>query len=328
VLQASCDPILYDHPLPFSGRYYPLGFPLSIETNSEEILATALESWAPFPQRFETPDLRLRIGVTESDSRNLPRSVVRAQGHLVSFVGDGDNFSIGDFDAGFGYGWFSSFLVQNRDILRYNYLDSLVLTLIDAMHVSTIHAACVALDGRGVLLCGASGAGKSTLAYACAKAGWQYVSDDASALVKGRADRVVIGNPHRLRLRPDAGLIFPEFHDRLVTGRANGKMSIEIATAKEPQIDRQLECRIESVVFLNRAEGATATLSPYSRERALDELSAVISYGPPEHRKARISHYRNLLEVPVFQMHYEDLEEAVNCLAAVVRNQSCSNLVS
>jgi hypothetical protein len=328
VLQANCDPILYDHPMPFRGRYYPLGFPLTIETNSEEILSIALETWAPFSQRFETPDLRLRIGVTESDSRNLPKPVVRGQGHLISFVGDADNFSVGDFESGFGYAWFSPFLVQNRDILRYNYLDSLALTLIDAMHVSTIHAACVALDGSGVLFCGPSGAGKSTLAYACARKGWQYLTDDASALVKGRTDRVVIGNPHRLRLRPDAGLIFPEFHDRLVTGRANGKMSIEIATAKEPQIDRLPECRIEQVVFLARAQGAKASLRPYPRERALEELSAVIAFGRPEQRKARISHYRNLLEVPVFQMHYEDLEEAVNCLAVAVRNQPCSNLAS
>jgi hypothetical protein len=314
--------------MPFCGHYYPLGFPLTIETNSERILAAALESWACFPQRFETPDLHLRIGVSESGSRNVPTTVVRSQGHLISFVGDAENFLVGDFDSGFGYGWLNPFLVQDREILRYHYLDSLVLTLIDALHVSTIHAACVAFEGRGVLFCGPSGAGKSTLAYACARKGWQYVSDDASALVKGRSDRVVIGNPHRLRLRPDAGMIFPEFRDRSVTARANGKLSIEIATAKEPQIDRLLECRIEQVVFLDRAVGAKASLRPYPRERALEELSAVISFGRPDQRRARMFHYRNLLEVPVFQMHYEDLEDAVNCLGALVRNQSCSNLVS
>jgi hypothetical protein len=308
--------------MPFRGRYYPLGFPLTIETNSEEVLAAALESWAPFPQRFETPDLRLRVGVIESGSRTLAKPVVRGQGNLISFVGDAENFAIGDLDSGFGYAWLNSFVVQNREILRYHYLDSLVLTLIDAMHVSTIHAACVALNGRGVLLCGPSGAGKSTLSYACARKGWQYVSDDASALVKGRTDRVVIGNPHRLRLRPDAGRIFPEFHDRLVKARANGKMSIEIATANEPQINRLLECPIQHVVFLDRTEGAKAALCPYPKERAIEELSAVICFGRPEQRQARISDHRNLLEVPVVQMRYEDLEGAVDCLAAMVLNQS------
>lgn len=320
MLQASRDPILYDHPMSFCGHYYPLGFPLSIETNSEEILAAALESWSYFPRRFDTPSLRLRVGVTESANRELPKPVVRAQGHLISFVGSAEAFSIGDLETGFGYSWVSPFIVQHRDILRYHYLDNVVLSMIDSLHVSTIHAACVSLDGHGVLLCGQSGAGKSTLAYACAKSGWQYVSDDATSLVKGRTDRVVIGNPHRLRLRPDAGLIFPEFHDRLVKARANGKLSIEIATAKEPQIDRLLECQIQHIVFLDRAQGTKAVLSPYPRERALKEMSAVICYGSPEHRAARIAHYRNLLEVPVVQMQYEDLDEAVQCLSAMVRN--------
>jgi hypothetical protein len=325
VFQANHDPILYDHPMPFRGHYYPLGFPLTIDTNSEEILAAAFESWSCFPQRFETRPLHLRVGVSASDSRELPIPRVRAQGHLISFIGSSEAFAVGDLESGFGYAWLSPFVVQNRDVLRYHYLESLVLTMIDSLHVCTVHAACVALDGCGVLICGRSGAGKSTLAYACAKDGWQYVSDDASSLVKGREDRVVLGNSHRLRLRPDAGLLFPEFRDRLVMARASGKPSIEIATAKEPQIDRLLECNIHHVLFLDRAQGARAVLCPYPKERALEELSAVICFGPPEQREARIACYRNLLEVPVFQMQYDDLDEAVQCLRAMVRNQSCSN---
>jgi hypothetical protein len=239
---------------------------------------------------------------------------------LISFIGDAETFSIGDLDAGFGYAWLSPFVVQNREILRYHYLDSLVLTLIDSLHVSTVHAACVALNGCGVLLCGPSGAGKSTLAYACARSGWEYVSDDSSSLLKGRKDRFAIGNPQRLRLRPNAGLIFPEFYDRLVKARANGKLSMEIETANEPQIDRLYGCPIHHVVFLDRAVGAEATLCPYPKDRALEELSAVICYGRPEARSARIADYRNLLEVPVVQMRYDDLEEAIDCLAEMVLN--------
>jgi hypothetical protein len=306
--------------MPLRGHYYPLGFPLCIETNSEEVLMAALESWSPFTRRFDKPYLRLRVGVTDSISTELPKPTVRAQGHLISFIGSAEAYSIGDLESGFGYSWLSPFVVQNRDVLRYHYLDSLVLTLIDSLYVSTVHAACVALDGRGVLLCGPSGAGKSTLAYACAKNGWHYVSDDSSCLVKGRRDRVVLGNPHRLRLRPDAGMIFPEFHDRLVTARANGKLSIEIATTNEPQIDPLCECPIYHVVFLDRTQGAKATLSPYSREQALKDLASVIAFGSPEHRQVRLAQYRNLLEVPVVGMRYEDLDQAVQTLTAMVRN--------
>ena len=297
-----------------------MGFPLSVATNCEPVLSAVRESWSAFSPRFDTNSLRLRVGVTGGDEKGFPKPTVRAQGNLISFIGDAENFSIGDLSTGFAFTWLNAAVMQNRALTRYHYLDSVVLTLIDALYVCTVHAACVALDGRGVLLCGVSGAGKSTLAYACAKSGWQYLSDDASSLLKGRMDRVVIGNPHRLRLRPDAGLIFPEFHDRLVTARANGKMSIEIATASELRIDRLNECQVHYVVFLDRNVDAAASLFPYPMKQALGELASVIAYGSPEDRELRIAHYRNLLEVPVFRLRYDGLNEAVDCLTSMVRN--------
>jgi hypothetical protein len=307
--------------MPFRGEFYPMGFPLSIATNCEPVLAAAQESWSSFSHRYDTPALRFRVGVTGGGEKSFPKPTVRAQGDLISFIGDAENYSIADLRSGFAYAWLNATVVQNRAMARYHYLDSVALTMIDALHVCTVHAACVALDGRGVLLCGLSGAGKSTLAYACATRGWQYVSDDASSLLKGRMDRVVIGNPQRLRLRPDAGLIFPEFHDRLVTARANGKVSIEISTQDEPQIDRLPECEIHHVVFLDRAVDVRATLSPYPRDEALGQLASVISFGSPEDRRTRVEHYRNLLEVPVVRLRYDGLEEAVERLRAMVRER-------
>jgi hypothetical protein len=319
-LNCTSDPVLYDYPMTLGGRYYPMGFPLSIATNSEDVLAAAEESWALFPERFDTTPLRLRIGVMDSTDTAMPAPSVRAQGNLISFIGNAENFTIGDVDAGFGFGWMTPAVAQNRSFSRFYYLDSLTLTLIDALFVCTMHAACVVLDDRGVLLCGASGAGKSTLAYACARRGWGFVSDDASCLLKDRMDRVVIGNPHRLRLRPDAGRLFPEFQDRLAIERVNGKISIEISTTNEQQIHQKPECRIRHVVFLDRQEGAKVCVSPFPREQALAELASAIPFGSPEYRQTRIAHYRNLLEVPVARMTYSDLDEAVDRLGNLVRS--------
>ena len=44
--------------------------------------------------------------------------------------------------------------------------------------VDTIHASCVALDGRAILLTGPSGVGKSDLALRLIDRGWELVSDD------------------------------------------------------------------------------------------------------------------------------------------------------
>jgi hypothetical protein len=261
----------------------------------------------------------MRIGITDGEERSFPKPLVRGQGNLISFIGDQENFTVADIGTGFASTWVISSVLRNRALFRYHYLESAVLSMINALYVCTVHAACVVLDGCGVLLCGVSGAGKSTLAYACAKRGWQYVSDDASSLLKGRMDRTVLGYPHRLRLRPDAGLIFPEFHDRLVMARANGKLSIEISTADEPQIDPLFEAQVGCVVFLDRDSGARAALSPFPKDQALCHFESIIAYGSPEDRATRIAHYRNLLEVPTLRLQYDDLEEAVDCLTTMVR---------
>ena len=119
-----------------------------------------------------------------------------------------------------------------------------------------MHAACVARNGVGVLLCGDSGAGKTTLAYACAKAGWTYVTDDGSYIVHGRDDLLVVGNCNQIRFRPGGKLIFPELDGREMTQREEkSKPSIEV-NSKEMEGDRHSPtATAQYLVLLNRREG-------------------------------------------------------------------------
>lgn len=56
-----------------------------------------------------------------------------------------------------------------------------------------IHASCVAVDGRGVLLCGPSGSGKSDLALRLIDGGARLVADDQVMLQA--ADGALIARP-------------------------------------------------------------------------------------------------------------------------------------
>ena len=91
----------------------------------------------------------------------------------------------------------------------------MVYSLLDTQHLLKCHAACVAKNGHGVLFVGGSGAGKSSLAYACARRGWTYISDDGASLVRRRPGRQVLGNPQNFHFRPDARSCFPELRGRL-----------------------------------------------------------------------------------------------------------------
>src|SRR5664279_1057151 len=88
------DPILAHASMPLQHTYFPLGFPLSLSTNSHSLHSAALQSWGKFQQAFSTLPLTLRIGVTDARSRSpfLPCApVCKLQGHLLSNIADADN---------------------------------------------------------------------------------------------------------------------------------------------------------------------------------------------------------------------------------------------
>ena len=96
-------------------------------------------------------------------------------------------------------------------------------------HTTAIHAACVEHEGGGILLCGDSGAGKSSLSYACARAGWTYITDDASFLVNNRHDRLVVGQLQPGSLPTFCHRVIFELTGREIMQRAQiGKPSIEL----------------------------------------------------------------------------------------------------
>lgn len=63
----------------------------------------------------------------------------------------------------------------------------------DILPTETVHASCVAIDGRGVLLAGRSGSGKSDLALRLMDRGARLVSDDYTRV--RRVDSTLLGSP-------------------------------------------------------------------------------------------------------------------------------------
>lgn len=64
------------------------------------------------------------------------------------------------------------------------------------MKVRTIHASCVELEGRGVLLCGDSGAGKTSLLVELLGRGARFLADDSVVLLR-ESDRLWAEPPKR-----------------------------------------------------------------------------------------------------------------------------------
>jgi hypothetical protein len=317
----SGDPLLRNVDLPLKGVYHPLGFSIEVITNSDEVLAAAEESWGRLSPIFSETSLQLRIALGEGSSRVCPPApVYRGQRNLLSVVADSRNFAVCDRDQGFSYAWIDRSAIEHRGYLRYHFLESLALSMLSSSYVVPLHAACVELAGTGVLLCGNSGAGKSSLAFACARSGWNYISDDASYLVRKGSGRLVAGNSQQVRLRPSAADLFPELKHFSPTPSMAGKPSIEVPTKFFPYVKTASHARVEYIIFLNRGESSEPELVPFPREVAT-QWANQSSVAIGDHDEGQAASLRTLLNAQLLELRYSGLEGAVSCLEGLIRGQ-------
>jgi hypothetical protein len=305
--------------LPLLQRFYPLGFPVDLRTNWPEVLSQARDPWSSFEKRFDTKPIRVYVHVLEGGSEECPPTpVTRIMQPLLVSVANAENYSIADLDQCTTRVVLSSRAVRWHRYLRYFLLAPSPLCHIATRYATAIHAGCVARNGRGVLLCGDSGAGKSSLSYACARAGWTFVSDDASFFLNDGKRRLVTGNCHQIRFRPTAATLFPELEGAEITPRAAGKPSIELPTSSLPQITCAQTAQVDFLVFLNRRASARQELVPYRKDLARHSIRQGF-FGSAESLAMQNLSLEELLRVDVCELRYSDLDWAVDRLDTLVR---------
>ena len=313
------DPTLAHTPLSLSETFYPLGFPVTVFTNCDEVLTCAAESWGSFTELFDTEPVRINVGVASTDSHMCPPTpVCRVRDHLITNIADGENFAISDHSLGYALVWITTAALNHRDYFRYFFLESCAMGGISGRSATGIHGACVSRNGAGILLCGDSGAGKTTLSYACARAGFTYITDDGSYLLHGRDDRLVVGNCRQLRFRPTAEALFPELRGHDIMERAGvGKPSVELSTLDLARITTSSTALVQNIVFLKRNVPAQE-LAPFPKPVARMYMMQQILCMPfvaQIHSEA----IDNLLRVGVYELRYNDLDWAVERLETLAR---------
>ena len=316
------DPCRYDVALPLQQTFYPLGFPVTLHTNSKQIQDAAREVWAQCQPVFQATPIQLRFAVdASSTSERTPAVMPRAQGNLFSNIHSAENYYTADLSRGFAFGWFTPSVVRDSAFFRYHFLESAAYLMLNVLYLTPIHGACVGLDGAGIVLCGRSGAGKTSLAFACARKGWEFICDDASHLVRNDASHdyrsiSIVGRPHRIRFRESARALFPELAARESCLRVNGKMDIE-APSHEVGIEHiRSQIRAAAIVFLNRSPSGSASLRRYPKDQAREFMEEAISVGEEPTRQAQRQSLDRFLELPVFELTYSGLDGAERCLRA------------
>ncbi|MBZ5593832.1 MAG: hypothetical protein LAP39_16460 [Acidobacteriia bacterium] len=314
------DPLCYGVDLPCQTVLYPLGFRMDLATNSQEVIQSAEQDWAGFPSLFDDRTLEIRVAVSNDHQAPCPTSLIwRAQRHLLALESDRHNFAVCDLEKGFSFCWIVPATARNHDFLQSFLLRILVQAPLWQTHLTWIHAACVARNGRALLLCGASGAGKSCLAYACARRGWTFITDEVSSLVRNSKDRMVLGNPRYMHFRDTAAAILPELNGRLAARNAVGKMSLAVRPADLGTIDTAFQSQVAAVVFLDRQDGRPARLTPVSPADAFHGLDSDLPLFPEPLHDAHRAALRALVGGGAFELRYHDLDEAVSLLEPLTR---------
>jgi hypothetical protein len=300
--------------LKFEAMSFPLGYPVRVVSNSRRVLEAAEQSWGRFDPVFHGEPLEILLEVRSGAEtrQGLPPSPTHLlQGSILLQIADMDNFFIADLKRGRAMGRVTPAVAANVRYLRYFFLEAAALSMISSARAVPVHGACVRAAGKGMLLCGDSGEGKSTLAYAGAREGWTYVSDDATYLPVDRQDCLAVGNCMQVRFRPSGALLFPELAGRPITPRAAGKPSIEMQTADLPEMKTANATTLSYVVFLNRR-------CVDKQELVSVRPSSVVSWfrqnliSPPENRPAQDATVDRLLGLDVFELRYQTLEWAID----------------
>ena len=125
----------------------------------------------------------------------------------------------------------------------------------------SLHAACLASDGRGVLLAGPTGSGKSTLAIALARAGLAFVSDDVVFLYHHAAGGVrALGFADALGVSENGAALFGELALGAPARDGFPKRLVRVEDAL-PEAAISMSCRPRSLVFPRVAAGERSALT-------------------------------------------------------------------
>jgi hypothetical protein len=285
------------HPDPFSerGRVWAprplqlLGGRVVLESGNAELLRLVKWAYAGLPAHallVRPPCFTVRLVLNAATPRR-PRTepaaltLVGGAGFLGGVAGDSSFVTLSPEQG-------AALVVVAQDMLkspyhaRYELLEFAVFTLAArAQRLMPLHAACVSLNDRGLLLMGSSGAGKSTMALHCLLRQLDFIAEDAvfveptHLLATGIANFLYVC-PQTLRWlpKPQAAMI----RASPVIRRRSGVRKFEFDLRREEYHLAAAPPRLAAAVFLSPRSGGRTLLRRLSGAEVRTQLAAAQPY--------------------------------------------------
>ena len=291
---ASPDP----HPDPFSERtpvrvrrpLQLLGGRFHFESSSAELLQLVNWAYAGLPAHTllaRPPRFTVRLVLNPAAARRPVRgeppalTLMGGAGFLGGVAADASFVTLSPSQA-------AALVVVAPEMLkspyhaRYELLEFAVFTLAArAQQLMPLHAACVSLHDRGLLLMGASGAGKTTMALHCLLRRLDFVAEDA--VFVRPADLLATGIANFLHVCPQTLRWLPQQQAARVRAspgirRRSGAQKFELDLRHEDYRLAASPPRVAAAVFLSSQAGGRTLLRRLSAAEVRTRLAAAQPY--------------------------------------------------
>jgi hypothetical protein len=201
-------------------------------------------------------------------------------------------------------GRFSAQMAADRDHWKTVIFPILLSIVAGSLGIVELHCACVASEHGGILLAGPSGSGKSTLSFALAQSGLGFLSDDRTfcSLREGRLSAWSV--PTLLKLRPEAGAWFEEFHGQQARDMLNGEPVFRFDPVRQFGLRRPQRCEPRQIIFLERRAESGFCLGAISRSEAAARLEQDLMAEFPAALEKQAVIIDKLTQLPCWRLQY------------------------
>jgi hypothetical protein len=295
-----------DAETPLGERYLAAGAVCSLSTNWQQLLEAARDTFLPIETAPDSVDFSMRLWVDNADTAQppWPKPYVRGLDHLVFAGFDRGSSLLADLHARRVIGRFSAGMAADTKYWRTVIFPMLLSVLAGTVGLVELHASCVAIDGRALLLVGPSGSGKSTLAMAMIEAGFKLLSDDRIFCSRRRGKLLAWGMPRPLKLRREAAAWFQQFSEREPTDVQNGERVFLWEPNQRFAQHRSPECEPQNLVFLERRQSAGFYMTRMARNEVRSRIEQDLLAEAPEAVHKQAETIELLLELPCWRLQY------------------------
>ena len=284
---------------PLNGRFLAAGMHLSIATNFEPVLSAARDAFEEAHPGCEgVEDIRLRCWVEDASpaSSENTKPYFRGLDHLIFCGFDSCNSFLLNVKDGCGIGRFTSQVASDSNFWGALAFPVLLTVLGTSAGLASLHCACIAWKGSGLLLAGESGAGKSTLSLALAQSGFDFLSDDRTLVGAHQGRLLAWGLSREMKQRAESVAQFPFLSQIEPSGVYQRADELRFDAGKISGIHHIRCCEPRWLVFLERQSRPAFSLTaipPHDAALRLESQLLRASAEAQEKQRRVVEHLAN-----------------------------------